>query len=200
MSKRLLLSAASAIFALTAFATAASALNLHTQRGYRELGGRIALDFENTFPHDKKAVDSQSGGHFYLSPTFGYFFMDNFELNLEFELGLPFGDLYEKSDTTVGFGVGLQYIIALGSPIRPYVGLLLGMDFSVPDDSKADTTKFFNVTGQLGIMIPLFNEHVALDLGLRLQGKIDLNDHLEDAQRSDRLIVPLGYLGVRSFW
>lgn len=200
MSKRLLLSAASAIFALTAFATAASALNLHTQRGYRELGGRIALDLETTFPHDKKNVDSQSGGHFYLAPTFGYFFMDNLELNLEFELGLPFGDLYEKDATTVGFGVGLQYIITLGMPIRPYIGLLLGMDFSVPDDSKVDTSKWFNVTGQLGIMIPLFNEHVALDLGVRLQGKIDLNDHLDDAARSDRLIVPLGYLGVRSFW
>lgn len=202
MSKRLLLTAASAIFALTAFATAASALNLHTQRGYRELGGAIALDFTEVFLHDSQSNDDvpRSGGKFFLSPSFGYFFMDNYELKLDFALGIGFGDLYETNPTTVAFTVGLEHVFTPNMPIRPYIGLGLGMSFSVPDERKVDTDKYFNVVGSLGVMIPLFNEHVALDLGVKFIGVIDLNDHKEDSARADVLQIPLGYLGVRSFW
>ncbi len=200
MSRRII-TAGAALVALTAFATTASALDLNTKRGYRELGGAITVTFENDMPQAKGA-ESISGTKLTIAPQFGYFIMDGLEFLGVFELDIPFGEKYENVGTEVGVQLGIEYFFRLAGPVRPYLGILVGMDFHVPADTKANrdadakTTKDFNLTIPLGILIPLFNEHVAADVGLRFTYQVSL----EGEEGTDHIVVPLGYLGVRCFW
>ncbi len=200
MSRRLV-SAFAAFAAVAAFASTASAVDLNTKRGYRELGGIIAVQFENDMPHAKGA-DNTTGTVLTISPQFGYFIMDGLEFIGSFDLVASFGDKYENTATEVGFNIGIEYFFQLAAPIRPYIGLLVGMNFHVPADTKANrdadakTTKDFELTVPLGILIPLFNDYVAADVGLRFQYQVSL----EGDEGIDHIVVPLGYLGVRCFW
>jgi hypothetical protein len=134
--------------------------------------------------------DSETGFKLGLSPQVGYFLMDNLELMGQVGLGMSFGDLYEKSDKLLSFGVGAKYHIPLGSMVA-YAGLMVGMGFIIPDEG--DTMKNFNLEVPLGILLPL-NTHVAIDLGLKVFYTMGLDD------QGSFLAVPIGYLGVQAFF
>lgn len=201
MSNRLLLSAALAAAALVGLAPTASAVDLNTKAGYRVLGGRIAIDVEHMMPDDRN-VDSTTGTTIEISPEFGYFFADGLELVTNFNLVVGFGDLHENDSTTVGFDVGLKYFIFINAPIRPYLGALIGMGFEITADTKTatnttvrgETFKDFRLTIPVGLLIPLMNDFLALDVGVQFKYIASLDD------RNSYIRVPIGYLGVVGFW
>lgn len=192
MNSRILSLAAAAALCLTALPAHAERINLLTQKGSMELGGQVSITIESVIPEEG---DSVSGQTLTLAPQFGWFVADNFELLAQILYSNGFGDLHEKSADTFGFLVGAEYFIQLAGPIRPYIGALLGISMSIPDEG--DSVKNFDLAFPLGILFPLFNKHVALDVGLRVNVHMPVG---KPEKRATEIDVPIGYLGVRAFW
>jgi len=128
-----------------------------------------------------------------LSPDFSYFVANNFALDVQLDYSTKFGDMYKGSGDYFGFGLGVRYIFQINGPVRPYLGAAFGLGFSIPD--QGDTAKAMRFQIPLGILFPLFDENVAIDVGTRII--IDMS--LEDDGRTD-ITVPIGYLGFRGFF
>lgn len=169
-------------------ATPAFAQDLDLDAGTMQIGGATSFIIDTVMPD---VGDSVTGMTLSVVPTFGYFIMDNLELNVDLSLGIFMGDLYDGFPTLLGFGVGGRYFIPMGGFV-PYAGLRIGMGFRVP--SQGDTTKALAFAVPLGVLLPL-NEQVAIDAGLR----IVYNMSLEDGGMAS-LSIPIGYFGIQAFF
>ena len=183
--------------ALFIMAPAANAGELALTKGTMQLGGAATFDIDMMMPDEG---DSTTGFYLNVAPSFGYFIIDNLELFVGANAGMGFGDMYENAAKNFGFGVGAKYFMAFG-PVIGYAGLGVGMDIVMTDDIEAGgvtiegtTAKALLIGVPLGVLYP-FNEHVAMDLG----AKINYNMSLEDGGASF-LNVPIGYLGVQAFF
>lgn len=169
-------------------ATPAFAQELNLDAGTMQLGGATSFIIDMNMPD---VGDSVTGMTLSIVPTFGYFIMDNLELNVDVSLGIFMGDLYDGYPTLLGFGVGGRYFIPMGGFV-PYAGLRIGMGFLIP--SEGDTAKALALALPLGVLLPL-NEHVAIDAGIR----IVYNMSLEDGGMAS-LSIPIGYFGVQAYF
>jgi opacity protein-like surface antigen len=180
---------------------AALAEDLQLTAGTMQLGGVASFSIDMTMPDQG---DGETGFTLALIPQFGYFVIDNLELLGRINVAMWFGDLYTTDvggqeidifPKMIGFDLGAKYHIPLGSFVV-YAGLMVGMNFSIPDSDldDADTTKRFDLTVPLGILMPL-NSHVALDLGLAVIYRMSLEDN-----GGSTLNVPIGYLGVQGYF
>ncbi len=77
--------------------------------------------------------------------------------------------------------------------MTPFIGAGVGMSFVMP--SEGDTQKALGLTFPIGVAIPLLDENVALTVGTA----VNVGINLEEAGGSI-LSIPIGYLGVESFW
>ena len=97
----------------------------------------------------------------------------------------------------------------MGGPWRPYLGAGIGMRMVTNKATANNVTTSTSVNHLLiaipiGIYVPLFTEYLALDVGVKLE--IDMN--LEDAQAGGQpgnaggtlIHAPIGYLGVQGFF
>ncbi len=113
-------------------------------------------------------------GFLTISPTVGYFVMDNLAVIVDADIIYPMG--FDGAELDYGIGAGAKYYHDLGSVIA-YGGALIGyadaLSFSVP----------------LGVLFPL-NEHVALDFGAELNYDTD----------ASQLTTPAGWMGVAAFF
>ena len=176
-----------AVLLVLSVVPAASAADLNLKGGTMQLGGNVAFMVDMVMPEEG---DSVTGYQLNLSPSVGYFLMDNLELIGELGISMGFGDLYEKSAKGLSLGVGAKYFMPMGS-MSVYFGLTLGMGFFIPDEG--DTTKMLGIAVPIGILYAL-NEWVAIDLGLRIQYNMGLD------KQGSTLNLPIGYFGVQAFF
>lgn len=208
--KRKLLVAAALMTSLVA--SNASAFDLFTQAGARQLGGTLGLSFERmsnkneVFSIDGKPADSISGTTLRIAPEFWYFVANNFEIGGEISFQTGFGDLNEGAPNRFGLLVGAKYLIPFGSN-RFYLGAQLGfardgLDKPMKDakGNDIDAINHFVIAVPIGALFPLMDSNVALDIGIRINVDMDITDYGGDAEGSTVMSIPFGYLGVQSFW
>ncbi len=164
----------------------AGAADLQTTSGTMQLGGAVTFDINMYMPKSGSNATSYQLG---FAPEFGYFIMDNLEILGVLNATMAFGDATDKTKH-IGFGAGARYILKMGA-MSPYFGLLVGMNFAIPDEGS--TVKAFDIIAPIGLMYAL-NEHVALDFGLKVTFSLGLDD------QGNWLMVPIGYLGVQAFF
>jgi hypothetical protein len=157
-------------------------------QGTAQLGGSVVLDFTSVSAEGQ----SQSGATIGLSPSFGYFVANNFEIYLSGNLTVAFGDLYEGSSKSVGAGLGARYLFPIGAS-ELYLGLVFGIDVSIPD--QGDNLVGFSFGIPLGFLIHL-NPNVALDIGTRIRYMSASSGGVS----ADILDIPLGWFGVDMFF
>jgi hypothetical protein len=165
--------------------------------GTFELGGQLALTIDH---YDPDGFDSQTGYRVSLTPKFGYFVIDNLELNAEFTFATAFHDLYEDSPKWIEFGLGARYLFSIGG-IHPYLGANFGMIFTLypeTEDTMDHTSKNMLLSFPIGVLIAL-NDHVALDFGIKIKCMIHIKDNDEDVGLTV-LSIPIGFLGVQGFF
>ena len=231
MFQRPLLTTLAAAALVVSVSPVASALDL--RQGFRRLGGQIAITYQKIMPNSRDNTDGGTanedsvagdydGGTFVIAPEFGYLVIDNLELMADLTFTTGFGNgRFSDRDTEIGFDIGVRYFFTAGA-INPYIGALLGMAFHIPDDKvkfenrAVDTTKDFVIKIPIGILIPLLNEHIAIDIGLRIEYFLALDERSDadfadiDTSKAsnsqaktvtaDRFVFPVGYLGVAAFW
>lgn len=185
--KRFITAATVLAFALS-LAPLANAEGLQTTAGTMKLGGSGTFDIDMTIPDQG---DSKTGYKLNLTPSFGYFIIDNLEIGATLGVGVGFGDLYDNSSKLIGFGVGANYYLALSSFVLHF-GAGIGMGFVIPD--QGDTQKSLTINAPIGLLMP-FNEHVALDLGIQVTYIMSLEDG-----GNSYFTLPIGYLGVQAFF
>jgi len=95
----------------------------------------------------------------------------------------------QDSDVTVTM---LDTIKDLGFRYATRFGATIGMDFTIPDEG--DTRKALDINAPIGLLIP-FNSHVALDLGIRVTYRHDLED-----PGISSFLLPIGYFGIDGFF
>ena len=166
---------------------AAAAAELQTTSGTMQLGGSVSLTPNVLMPEQGSNSTSFS---FTFAPNVGYFVIDNLELTGGVGAVVFFGDNTDNLPKLVGFDLGARYLLPLGS-LAPYFGLSLGMGFTIP--SQGDTFKTFRINAPLGLLFAL-NQHVAIDVGLRVRFSIGLDD------QGNQLLLPIGYLGLQAFF
>lgn len=164
---------------------------LSLKQGTMTLGGTAAFTFMDAIPDQG---DSQTGWLLTISPSAGYFLIDN--LMLEGAVGLTMygGDMFDaiqNKTKTISFDVGARYFIPMGS-LAFYAGAKLGMAFNIPEEG--DTTKALAISVPAGVLWAL-NSHVAIDLGLRFTYNMSLEDG-----GSDAIVMPIGYFGLQAFF
>ena len=174
-------------FALS-FAPLAMAEGLQTTAGTMQLGGAGTFNIEMTIPDEGDSVTGYSLG---LTPSFGYFIIDNLEIGATALVAVGFGDKYDGSSKDIGFGVGANYFLPISSFVLHF-GVGIGMNFMIPDEG--DTQKALAIMAPIGLLMPL-NDHVALDLGIQVNYLMSLEDH-----GNSSFTLPIGYLGVQSFF
>ena len=167
---------------------AALAEDLQLTKGTMQLGGTASFDIDMIIPDEG---DNETGFALRAIPSFGYFIMDNLALSGGLIFGMGFGDLYENSMTDLGFGLGTEYYIPMGSMVI-HAGAALGMQFMIPEEG--DTVKILAIQVPLGILFPL-NAHLGLDVGVQIHYLMSLEDN-----GASMLHVPIGYLGVKGFF
>jgi hypothetical protein len=161
---------------------------LQTTAGTMQVGGLLTFVFQDVIPSQG---NSTTGYLIALIPSFGYFVINGLEVTANFSFATAGGDLYSGSPKLVGFGIGARYVLNLGV-LDPYFGVSLGMNFAIPD--HGDTTKYFDVSGLLGVLIPL-NQHVAVNLGISLIGEIDLASNYQ----VNEFLLPVS-VGIEGFF
>lgn len=185
MKKVVSLAVAAAVLGL---ALGAGAAQLNTKSGTMELGGNFSFTPTVTMPDQGS---NQTNYTLSISPSAGYFLIDNLEIMGGFNATMFFGDNTDSLPKLVGFALGARYLLSLGS-MAPYVGLMVGMDFTIPD--QGSTQKAFDIIAPIGLLFAL-NEWVAIDAGLRFNFQLALDD-----PKVNRLVIPIGYFGLQAFF
>jgi hypothetical protein len=183
--------AVAALLLVVGEANAGRGSSLLTRQGVLTLDGQLSFDINHVNPD---GGNSESGVQLNISPSFGGFVANNFLLQGGLAIQSGFGDLYDGEPTEVSFGFGFDYLFNFGSIVVPHVGFMLGPAFEVPDQDNAETTTSIVLSIPAGILIAL-NEHVALDLGTRLDLSIGVS-----GDKATIINLPIGFLGVRSFF
>ena len=185
-----------AVAALLLSATPARAeATLKLTSGTVQLGGAVGF----TTLVDSAQGQTNTGFIFTLSPSAGYFVADNLELVAAIDLSIPFGDYYSNSFNFYFYPkrfageLGARYHFALVSQVTGYAGLQVGFGYTWYENSMVRNSGDFTLTVPAGALVAL-NEHVALDVGLRL-----ILSHNFEVD-GWRFTVPLGYLGVQAFF
>jgi hypothetical protein len=179
--------AVAALFATTAQAARGGRLQIHSRT--MQLGGKLSLTVDTAIP---EGGSGQSGFQLEVSPHFGVFVADGFELMFTTAIVVPFGDMYDNAPKNIGFFFGLRYVFDLGGPVLPYLGIAFGPDFVVP--SRGSTQTFFGFNLPMGILIAL-NRHVAINIGVAPAFAFGIGD-----VRGTMIRIPMGFLGVDAFF
>ncbi len=163
-----------------------------------ELGGEITI--APAVQIYKGDVDNKAdgGGKFSFSPKLGYFVIDKLELLLNFGMEFPFGTADGFRDVTVGFGVGARYFFDFNI-VALYVGGTVGPKWLVPDNPNVVIEDHFNINVMVGILVPM-NRHVGIDLGMRMNTDIRIDNDFPDGGQRARIDFPIGYLGISGFF
>jgi hypothetical protein len=189
-------------------------------RNTMQFGGSIGLQIDSRkFEYTETVINpldptqtaeiprtqTDTGGYFNFSPAIGWFVIDGLELLLDFNLAIPFGDLYDGDPNVVGFNMGARYIFDF-RVICLYVGAKFGFNFSIEEEEVenplvpgefatiSDTVSSFLISVPVGILVP-FNRHVALDVGISLDLDIGIGDN-----PLTLIHFPIGYLGIQGFF
>ena len=159
----------------------------------KRTAGTIQLGGPVTFSIDKFSNgDSKSGGTLDISPSIGYFILDNFQLSLATSVKLRFGSLYENSAKDVGFFFGGRYIFRWQDRLYPYIGANFGPEFAIP--SKGKTVTFFGVNTALGLLVPIVYPNVALNFGFGNQTLFAVSGASGSLSH-----IPIGFIGLEVF-
>ena len=153
-----------------------------------QLGGTLLLNYQHIAAKDR---NWQNGAVIEVSPQFGYFLATNLELGLSLFFAKGMGQLFEDSPTEFGLSLGIKYHIDLAK-VFLYLGATVGMDFVLPTEGKLQNYLIGGIP--FGLLVPL-NQHVALDVGMRVNAAIYLHDSWVM-----EISVPIGYLGVQGYF
>lgn len=164
-----------------------------------ELGGQIALTPQVfILKGDNLRDKSVGGGDFTFAPNIGYFVIDKLEILFNFGLTLPFGDGRTAEDVTIGFAVGARYFIDF-EVVALYMGGMIGPSWEIPDATSVPIRDYFDINLMVGVLVPL-NRHIGIDLGMRMNTHIRLDDDFADGGVRTTISFPMGYLGVNGFF
>lgn len=165
-----------------------------------QLGGQISLDpririLKGDVPNTDKTA---GGGIFTFSPNLGYFIIDKLELLFNFGLVVPFGPSNGGADVTLGFDVGARYFIDFDI-VALYFGGMIGPGWAIPDAPNDPIEDYFNINLMVGVLVPL-NRHIGIDLGMRMNTSIRVDNDFPDGWTRTVISFPIGYLGVNGFF
>ncbi len=152
-------------------------------QGSMYVGGRFGIDVgtaSTTLKAGNETItekDSSIPNTFTISPEFGYFVMDNWEVNANLKYGISSFIQKKNSSGTheFTFGVGTNYHIQLCDRISyaPGIGLDFGLQnrYSKVDSGsvkvrESDTGFLFGMDFQLARFNFRLNDHFALDLNV----------------------------------
>lgn len=158
--KKLLL-AAFAVFAFTS-------VNAQTEKGNWVFSGNTSISFAST--KAKVEVDgNESGGElsssvFTLTPSLGYFVIDNLAVGLDLSYTSTKIDDDSVESTTSSFAVLPMgtYFFEAGDNFKPYVGVAGGLISTSSGDEDSNKSNGLAIRGKGGIAYFL-NESIALD-------------------------------------
>lgn len=165
-----------------------------------QLGGEISIDpkiriLKGDAPNTDKTA---GGGIFTFSPNMGYFVIDKLELLFNFGLTAPFGESNGGSPVELGFDVGARYFFDFNI-VALYLGGMVGPGWSIPDAPNVPIEDYFNISVMVGVLVPL-NRHIGIDLGMRMETNIRVDNDFADGGTRTWISFPIGYLGVNGFF
>lgn len=167
------------LLAMLVFAGTANAQteNTPTEKGNWIIGGATNLKFMSTKPVSKQngvSEDGQKTSNFTLTPTFGYFVIDNLSVGMDLELSVQkskeytgYEGLEDIKSTIFSVLPSATYYFATDSKALPYIGA--GAGYAVAKNKIGnignEPTNFFvwKIKGGMSYMI---TKELAVDLGL----------------------------------
>jgi Outer membrane protein beta-barrel domain len=152
------------------------------------LSGHVLFDIV----HVSLGDEGKTGVTINVTPSFGYYAIDNLRLGVSATVSAPLGALNEGSNKSFGFGLGLGYDFNSGSIVVPFAGVSLGAVFVVPPDDKTVSTFALGLAAGIRLAV---NRHVSVDLGAVLSLGIGVSNF-------DGTVVQVspGYLGVSAYF
>lgn len=186
--KKLLLSAAVAVFAF-------ASVNAQTEKGKLFVSGNTSLSFSSTnatteFDGEEVGED-QKASVFSVTPSIGYFVMDNLAIGVDFSFTSSKEEEGEFEDTLSSFAVmpTATYYFEAGDKLKPYIGVgagLISTSFGDDDINKSSGLAF---RGRGGLAYFL-SDMIALDFFVQY-----LNTNQKNKEESD-LVTKNSSLGV----
>lgn len=189
--KHLFLTAAVAVFSLIQ-------VNAQTEKGNFTFSGSSTISFSSSKLQGEfegeEVGDETTVNLFTLTPSVGYFVIDNLSLNVEvgYSSQKQENDISEFKTNTLGLFLGGNYFFETGSEkFKPFVGLSGGLSSAKttinfdngfdPQESTDESSGFtYVVRGGLSYFI---NQNVSVDFLLRY-----LSANLEDGDDSDFVV------------
>ena len=163
---------------------------LKTTAGTLMLGGNLSLSANILVP---ESGSLKTGGGISIDPNVGIFVANHLCLRGELTLGRPFGDLAVNPVTDLGLAVGLLGYPNLGTFGAIYAGGLLGFELGIPETGSMSKRVYLTIP--FGVLVAL-NEHLGLDVGLRINASVNLYDNYNYGFVS----TALGYFGLQGFF
>jgi hypothetical protein len=160
---------------------------LKTSPGTVNLGGRVLFSAQVVIPEQGESV---SGFRLELAPFVGLFVAEGLGINLAVAVGAGFGDLFEKTTKTVGFGLGIRYLFG-DRLVRPFMSLALGGEFLIPDEG--DDLTFLLLSPAIGVVVGV-GEHAGLSFGVAGGFNIGVGD-----TNATIVTVPISLLSLEVF-
>lgn len=164
---------ASLIFATTLNAQT-EPTNLPTAKGNWIIGGSTNLGFssnKSTSKTDNYSADGQKITNFNITPSVGYFVMDNLAVGINLGYEVQKYDSYQNAqNSTFSVIPSLTYFIEADSKAFPYVSAGAGYAFfnTKSDTNPGDKTNFFAWGAKAGLAY-FITPSIAIDLGLTYQ-------------------------------
>ncbi|MDY3338596.1 outer membrane beta-barrel protein [Riemerella anatipestifer] len=139
------------------------AMNAQTEKGSWVVEGKTNLGFNSVstkVKYDGKSYDAGKVSTFNISPSVGYFVMDNLALGLEFNfLSSKEGN---SSSSTLSFLPNATYYFSTGSQFRPYLGVGVGYGSNTTGDVSVGGLAW----GVKGGGVYMLNKTAGINLGL----------------------------------
>ena len=172
--RKLLLSAAVAVFGLMT-------INAQTEKGNWVLGGNTSISFTSTnatTEFDGEEVgDDQELSVFSITPSVGYFVMDNLSVGLD----LTFSSTKVDDVTTSSTAIipNASYFFDAGEKFKPFVGLGAGLVATSAGDDDINKSSGLAIRGTGGIAY-FINESVSINFIVQY-----LNTNQKNKENSD---------------
>ncbi|HLW62253.1 MAG TPA: OmpW family outer membrane protein [Flavobacterium sp.] len=167
-------------FAVVILATTVNAQteNNPTERGNWVISGSTSLNFNSTTPttkYDGKSQDGIKTSNLIITPSFGYFVIDNLAIGMDLELSSQkteiyddYNSVYRDAKRTI-FAVipSATYYFSTDSRVFPYIGAGAGYASakSKVETSETENDNFFAWKVKAGISYMITND-IAVDFGL----------------------------------
>ncbi|MDY3548608.1 outer membrane beta-barrel protein [Riemerella anatipestifer] len=143
------------------------AMNAQTEKGSWVVEGKTNLGFNNVstkVKYDGKSYDDGKVSTFNISPSVGYFVMDNLALGLELNfLSAKSGD---ETNSTFSLLPNATYYFSTGSQFRPYLGAGVGYASTTSKYNNLSSTVDGLAWGVKGGGVYMLNKTAGINIGL----------------------------------